>query len=156
MADSENVSRLRELAVYGKEYRETNEYEYLGAPLELCIGPLDDQYLIPFLAVLEERFGMDIEDAEEEIEEARDEDGDIDASEVDAEFVRLMADAAIEGIDTSEADAEGEDEEGLREIFGISDDDEANIGLVGGMTLEIAQDVLSISEDADAAEKFRR
>ena len=156
MTDETNLSRLREMAVYGKEYSETNEYDYFGGTLELAANPLEDEFLIPFTAILEERFEIeDVDEASEEIENAREE-GDIDPSKVDVEFVHLMAEVCVEGVDTSEGDAEGEDEEGLEEIFGISENEEENIGLVGGLTLEVSQDILDISSDAESAESFRR
>lgn len=153
---SENMSRLREMATYGREYSETNSYEYFGGELSLSVSPLNDETLIPFSAILEEKFEIDdIDEASEEIDDARSE-GDIDPSKVDSSFVKLMADVCVEGVNTDEADAEGEDEAGLEEIFGVSNDEDANIGLVGGMTMEVAQDILDISSDAESAESFRR
>lgn len=151
-----NVSRMKELALRGKEYREEKTYEYFGESMTLVIGPLEDEVLIPITGALQSKFGLDIEEASEEIDESRGEEGDIDPGKLDADFVRLMARAAIEGIDRTQGDAEGADEEELRQIFGISDDDEENIGLRGGLTLEIAQDVMDMSDDEEAAEKFRR
>lgn len=152
----ENISRLREMATYGREYSEINEYEYFGGELALSVSPLDDEILIPFSAVLEEKFEIDdIEEASDEIDDAREE-GDIDPSKVDASFVNLMADVCVHGVNTDEGDAEGETEQGLKEIFGVADNEEDNIGLVGGMTLEVSQDILDISSDAESAESFRR
>lgn len=147
---------MKELAIRGKDYREEKEYDYFGESMTLVIGPLEDKKLIPITGALQSKFGMDIDDAAEEIEESRDSSGDIDPAKLDADFVALMARAAIEGIDTTEGDAEGADEQELREIFGIADDDEDNIGLRNGLTLEIAQDILDISDDEESAEKFRR
>lgn len=155
MSDT-NVSRLKEMAIRGKEYREEKEYDYFGETMDLVLGPLADEKLIPITGALQSKFGMDIEEASEEIEESRNEEGDIDPGKLDKEFVHLMARAAIEGIDQGEGAAEGADEEELEQIFGISDDDAENIGLRGGLTLEIAQDVLDLSDDEDSAEKFRR
>lgn len=155
MSDT-NVSRLKEMAIRGKEYREEKEYDYFGETMDLVLGPLADERLIPITGALQSKFGMDIEEASEEIEESRNEEGDIDPGKLDKEFVHLMARAAIEGIDQDEGAAEGADEEELEQIFGISDDDAENIGLRGGLTLEIAQDVLDLSDDEDSAEKFRR
>ena len=156
MTGDTNISRLREMAVYGRDYSETNEYEYFGGTLELSVSPLVDEFLIPFSAVLEEKFEIeDIEEASGEIDDAREE-GDIDPSKVDKSFVQLMTKVCVEGVNTDAGDAEGETEDGLREIFGIADDDSENIGLVGGMTLEVAQDILDVSSDAESAESFRR
>jgi len=155
MSDKANIPRLKELAIRGKEYREENEYEYFGETMRLGIGPLEDQRLIPITGTLQSKFGMDIEDATEEIEESR-EGGDIDPAKLDQEFVVLMARAAIEGIDQSMCDADGMSDEEMEQVFGIFDDEEENIGLRDGLTLEIAQDVLDISDDDEKAENFRR
>lgn len=152
--DSTNISRLREMAVRGREYSELNEYETFGETVELSLSSLEDEVLIPVAAVLEDKFQMDVDTASEEIEDSRDAGGDIDPAQMDAELVRLMAKVAVHGVNTDEGDAEGEDEDGLKQIFGIAEED--NIGLRGGMTLEVAQDVLNISSDEEAAESFRR
>jgi hypothetical protein len=156
-SDTANLSRLREMAVRGRDYRTTNEYDYFGESMELAIGPLEDDILLPIAGMLEDRFGYDeIDEAAEEIEESRDEQGDIDPASLDEEFVHLMAQVCVHGIDTTQAAAEGETEAGLREILGIADNEEENIGFRRGLTLEISQDVLNISSDAEDAEKFRR
>jgi hypothetical protein len=144
------------MAVKGKNYREEYELEYFGETGTLVLKPLVDEVLIPLAAILEDKFEMDVDDAREELDEAKDESGNIDPSRLDKEFVRLMADAAVNGISTEEGAAAGESKEGLREIFGIADDEDENIGFGGGKTLEIAEAVLDISSDADSAEKFRR
>lgn len=157
MSDENNFSRLRELALRGKEYRNVHEYEYLGEDIELSLGPLEDKVLIPVAGVLEAEFGMeDVDEASEEIDESRSEEGDIDPSSLDEEFVLLMARVGFHGIDTEEKDAAGMTDESLRQVLGIADDEDENIGLVNGFTLEIAQDVLDISSDSESAEKFRR
>jgi hypothetical protein len=156
MSNSVNLSRLREMAVKGKNYREEYELDYFGETATLVLKSLVDEVLIPVAAILEDKFDMDVDEAREELDDAKDESGSIDPSQLDAEFVRLMADVAVNGIDREEGAAAGESKEGVREIFGIAEDDEENIGLRGGKTLEIAEAVLDISSDADSAEKFRR
>lgn len=145
------------MAIRGKEYSEIREYDYISGDMELSLSPLIDEVLLPIVAVLEEKFGIeDVEEASEEIDEARGEDGDIDPAEVDEDFVALMGKVCVEGINTDEADGEGASEEELRQVVGISDDEDENVGLIGGFTLEIAQDILDLSSDADTAENFRR
>jgi len=97
--DEPNISRLKEMAIRGKEYREQNEYDYFGETLTLELGAISDQKLIPITGKLQAKFGMDLEDASEEIEESRDDAGDIDPAKLDEDFVQLMALAAYEGID---------------------------------------------------------
>lgn len=155
--ETPDIGRLKEMAIRGKDYRETNEYEYFGETLTLCLQALADGKLIPITGALQSKFGMDLEEASEEIEESReDEGGDIDPAKLDEDFVKLMAKAALEGIDRTEADAKGLSEEDVREVLGIAENDEDNIGLRNGLTLEISQDVLDIADDDENAEKFRR
>lgn len=153
-----NISKLRELATRGKAYREDFEVDYIGETIELVLKPVISNRFLPIAAVLEEKMEMDAEEAQERLEEGKEvgDDESIDASNFDQEFVKLMSELAIRGIDTNGGFAEGEDEDGLREIFAISDDEEENIGMIGGVVLEIAERVLSISSDAEKAESFRR
>ena len=156
-SDSVNISKLRELALRGKNYREEMEVEYVGETLDLCIKPIIGLDFMPIAAYLEDKLEMDADEAQEKLEQEREsgDDGSIDPSNFDREFCEVMSKVAVLGIATDEGDAAGEDEEGLREIFGISEDGD-NIGLIGGTTLLIAERVLDISSDAEKAEKFRR
>jgi hypothetical protein len=151
-----NTSRLRGMATRGKEYREDFETEYMGETMELVLKPVISKRFLPIAALLEAKMDMDEEDAQELLEEEADEDGSIDPSNFDEEFVSIMSELAVRGIDLEAGYAEGETEDGLREIFAISDDEDENIGLIGGVVLEIAEAVLSISSDAEKAESFQR
>lgn len=144
-----NISRLREMAVRGKNYRETMEFEYYDETLELVVRPLTDAEFLPIAAFLEDRLDLDPEEAREQIEDEREDNDDsgIDPSNFNKEFVEIMQEAAVMGIDATDGAAEGEDEDGLREIVKM---------LQGGATLIIAEKVLEISSDAEAAESFRR
>jgi hypothetical protein len=160
-ADSEdnvNISRLRNLATRGKEYREDFETEYVGETMNLQLQPVISKRFLPIAAMLEDKMDMDAEEAQERLEEEKEDgdDPDIDPANFDEEFVMIMSELAVRGIDPEAGDAEGEDEDGLREIFAISDSEDENIGLIGGVVLQIAERVLSISSDADKAESFRR
>lgn len=150
-----NISKLREMALRGDNYREVMEFTYYGETEDLYVGPLADPQFLPIAALLEERMDMDPEEAQEALEEEKDPDtGVIDASQFDEEFVAIMGEAAVMGIDRSQGIAHGETEQGIREILGLTDD--GGIGLQGGKTLEIAERVLSMSSDAETAESFRR
>ncbi len=153
--DNVNVSKLRELATRGKSYREDFETTYRGEPLELELKPVISKKFLPIAAMLEAKMDMDADDAQERLEDEK-EDGSIDPSEFDQEFIAIMSELAVLGIDLNAGFAEGETVEGLREIFAISDDEDENIGLIGGVVLEIAERILSISSDAEKAESFRR
>jgi hypothetical protein len=115
---------------------------------ELYVRPLTDEEFLPIAAFLENRLDLDPEEAQEALEDGKDEDGDsIDPSQFDEDFVEIMHKAASMGIDTSQGIAEGEDEEGVEEIIKM---------LQGGKSLVIAERVLEISSNADKAEAFRR
>ena len=143
-----NISKLREMALRGDDYRETIDFEYYGEEGELIVRPLTDEEFLPIAAFLEDRLDLDPEEAQEALEEGKDEeDNTIDPGQFDEDFVAIMHEAAIFGIDTTEGIAEGEDEEGVKEIVKM---------LQGGKSLIIAERVLEISSDADKAEQFRR
>lgn len=143
-----NISRLREMALRGDQYRSTIEFTYYDMEGELYVRPLTDEEFLPIAAFLEDRLDLDPEEAQEALEEGKDEDaGTIDPSQFDQEFVEIMHQAAVMGIDNSKGIAEGEDDEGVKEIVKM---------LQGGKSLVIAERVLEISSDAEKAETFRR
>lgn len=144
-----NISKLRELALRGKNYREEITVDYLGEELTLYVKALTDGQFLPIAAYLDDKLDMDTDEAKEALEEDQESDDNqgIDPSNFDAEFVGIMQKAAVYGIDTEQGDAEGmtEDEvEGTVEM------------LMGGKSLEIAERVMAISSDAEKAESFRR
>ncbi|QIR31063.1 putative tail assembly chaperone protein [Halorubrum virus Hardycor2] len=144
-----NISKLRELALRGKNYREKFETSYLGESLTLYLKPLTDLEFLPIAAFLEDKLEMDTEEAKERIEEEREagDDDSIDIANFDKEFVGIMQEAAAKGVDTTQGDAEGLEDEMVLET--IRD-------LIGGKSIEIAERVLDISSNAEDAEKFRR
>jgi hypothetical protein len=144
-----NISKLKELALRGKNYREEIEIKYLGETLSLFVKPLTDLEFLPIAAFLEEKLDMDAEEAKEKIEEEREsgEDESIDASNFDREFVAIMQEAAAKGVDNTQGDAEGLDEDEVLETIQM---------LMGGKSIELAERVLDISSNAEDAKKFRR
>ncbi|UBF21387.1 tail assembly chaperone [Halorubrum virus HRTV-21] len=132
-----NISKLRELALRGKNYREEFETNYLGETLTLYLKPLTDLEFLPIAAFLEEKLDMDTEEAKERIEEEREagDDDSIDITNFDKEFVGIMQEAAAKGVDNTQGDAEGLDDELVLET--IRD-------LIGGKSIEIAERVLDI------------
>lgn len=145
---STNISRLREMALRGDDFRDTIDFTYYEMEGELYVRPLTDIEFLPIAAFLENTLDMDAEEAQEALEEGKDETDDtIDPSQFDEDFVEIMHDAAILGIDTEQGIAEGEDHEGVKEIIKM---------LQGGKSLIIAERVLEISSDAESAEAFRR
>lgn len=143
-----NMSRLREMALRGDQFRSEIEFTYYDLEGTLYVRPLTDEEFLPIAAFLEDRLDLDPEEAAEALDEGKDdEDGTIDPGQFDAEFVQIMHSAASMGIDTTQGIAEGEDEEGVQEIIKM---------LQGGKSLVIAERVLEISSDADKADQFRR
>jgi hypothetical protein len=143
-----NISRLREMALRGDQFRDAIDFTYYDMEGELYVRPLTDEEFLPIAAFLENRLDLDPEEAQEALEDGKDEEaGTIDPGQFDEAFVEIMHEAAVMGIDTSQGIAEGEDEEGVQEIVKM---------LQGGKSLIIAERVLEISSDADKAEAFRR
>lgn len=143
-----NISRLREMALKGDQFRSTIDFTYYDEEGELFVQPLTDEQFLPIAAFLENRLDLDPEEAQEALEDGKDEeDGTIDPGQFDEDFVEIMHKAASLGIDTTQGIAEGEDEEGVMEIIKM---------LQGGKSLVIAERVLEISSDADKAQTFRR
>jgi hypothetical protein len=146
--DSPNISRLREMALRGDDYRSMIEFTYYDMEGELYVRPLNDLEFLPIAAKLEDRLDMDTDEAKAALEDGKDEaEETIDPSQFDKAFVKIMHEAAEIGIDTTQGLAEGEDEEGVGEIVAM---------LQGGKSLIIAERVLEISSDADKAQTFRR
>jgi hypothetical protein len=144
-------SRFRQIAIKGDRYREENDYPYFGETLTLSLKPVKEGDLLPLQTLLMEKLGMDLDDADEKIDNAK-------PSDLDAEFVRIMQEIAVFGIDRFNADAKGMSEDDVREVLdvGVEEDEDGDVvGLVGGLSLEIAQDVIGISQDTEGAEKFR-
>lgn len=143
-----NISRLREMALKGDQFRDSIEFTYYDEEGDLFVRPLTDEEFLPIAAFLENRLDIDPEEAQEALDEGKDEAGDsIDPGQFDQAFVEIMHQAAIKGIDTDQGIAEGEDETGVEEIVTM---------LQGGKSLIIAERVLEISSDAESAEAFRR
>jgi hypothetical protein len=143
-----NISRLREMAIKGDQFRSSIDFTYYEMEGELFVRPLTDEEFLPIAAFLEERLDLDPEEAQEALDEGKDEaEETIDPGQFDEAFVEIMHEAAVLGIDTTQGIAEGEDEEGVKEIVKM---------LQGGKSLIIAERVLEISSDADKAETFRR
>jgi len=157
-SDRVNYSKLREMALRGEKYRDVIEdFTYYGLTGDLYVRPLTDPEFLPIAAMLEDRLDMDPEEAQEALEKEQKPDGTINASKFDREFVEIMAEAAVMGIDRTQGLAKDETEEGVREIFGIGGaSGQEGIGLQGGKTLVIAERVQSISSDAEKAKSFRR
>ena len=79
-----NISKLREMALRGDDFRDVIEFEYYGLEGDLYVRPLTDLEFVPIAGFLEDRLGLDPEEAQEALEEGRDEETDtIDPSQFD-------------------------------------------------------------------------
>lgn len=142
-----NIAKLRELAVRGKDYREDYEVEYYGESATFALRPLVDIEFLPIAAFLEDKLGLDAEEAQEMVEEEReDNEGNVDPSNFDREFVEIMQKAAIQGLTSGPDCDEPEREEVRTQVESLQ----------GGKSLEIAERVLDVSSDAESAKSFRR
>ncbi len=145
MSDNTPDSKLYEMVVRGKNYRETYELDMFGETVEVILRPLPDKLFIPLTGRLEAKFDMDEEEAIEAIEESKDggDDDMVDVSDFDDEFVALMQEAAVAGI--------------VGKDMGHTDDEVAWMvdNMVGGFSVEIGGAVLELSGDILDAERFR-
>lgn len=144
--DPTDIPKFRLMGMQGEEYREEMEFAYYAMEGVLLLKPLADPQFLPIAAALQQKMGIDAEEAQEMMEDEKDETGSIDASQFDEDFVTIMHEAATMGIARDGGIAEGMDEEGVREVVQ---------GLQGGKSLEIAERVLDISSDPEGAESFR-
>lgn len=147
------------MAKRGRKYREDRELELYGEDTRVQIKPLVDGEFLPLMGFIMRHFDVDPEEirgenssevAKEKIDEARDEDGDVDPRKLDTEFVeRMQDDAAIKGLTADY------DEDGNRHPFSDEEAEEFVKGLHGGQSIELAYEVLELSGDIREAEKFR-
>lgn len=150
-------SRLHEMAALGKEYREDMELEVFGDEIRIEHRALPDREFLPILASIADAIGLEagtsseeaIEEAMEEVDDARDEQGNIDITQLNEEFVGLAQGAAAKGI-TAAYDEDGEKAE-------IDEEEALNLmeDLVGGLSVEIGMRVLDTAGSVRDAELFR-
>lgn len=150
-ADSEeapkSLAQLKELMLRGRNYREETVVEIFGGHVTLVYKPIPDEIYIPLLTRMQEKAGMDEDEAKELIEEKLDEaDGeaaDIDLDGVDEEFMELMKAVVHQGIAVEEMDGD------------LADLEDALADAVGGYYLEWAFDIMELTGNLTDAEQFR-
>lgn len=157
-------SKLLEMAIRGKEFRDEFEIELYGEPVTAVIRPLVDDEFLPIMGFLADHFDVDFEDredledgskTEEVMDQARDQvdeaevDGQIDPSQMDDEFVDILQTAAVLGLEGA-LDVEGEYVDHNRE-----EAEQIVSSLMGGHSIELGFKILEISGDVDDATKFR-
>lgn len=146
MTIDKGKSKVHELLYKGAEYREDFDFELYGEEVTVIIRPLPDPEFLPLIAVLDDRFDIDedveqaeaVDEARDKIEEARD-DGEIDVSEMDEEFVAVMQNAAARGLEGTY------DDDGERVDIGDSEAEEMVKAMTGGTSIELAARVLELS-----------
>lgn len=154
---TEHKTRLHEAVALGKHYREDMELDVFGDTLRIEHRALPDEEFLPILADLAGELDLDvgtssdeaIEEAMEEVDEARDEEGNIDITQLSDEFVALAQKAGARGI-TAAYDEDGEKVE-------IEEEESAELleGMVGGISVEIGMRVLDTAGGVRDAELFR-
>lgn len=137
----EQLSKFRELGLRGSSYRERKAIDLYGEELEIVLKPIIDEDYYGLM------FSLDIDEdmVDGAMEDAENDDGEVDPEMLDDSMITMLQEAAIMGID---AEAMDETEEGIREIV-------KNI-LVGGKSLEIGSAVIELTDAMGEAEKFRR
>lgn len=150
-------SKLTEMVVRGKNYREDEEIELFGEDVRVVLRPLVDDDFLPISAFLANHLDMDMEEADDavseaidEVEEAREEGetDEVDVGKLDEEFVAAMQRAARLGIAGSYSEDGEKLEHSQEETDFIVDN------MVGGASVEIGGRVLELSGDVRDAEKF--
>lgn len=158
MTETRSQSKLQEMVIRGKDYREDYEFEMFGEEVTGVIRPLPDKEFLPLAAFLADHFDMDADDLNEdevvdeaidEIEEAREDGGDIDVSKLDEEFVATMQSAAILGLEG------GYDDAGNYVEYSEADVEEIVTNMIGGYSVELGGEVLDLSGNVRDADRFR-
>lgn len=144
---------LYELCKLGDEYRKEFNFEMFGKDTSVTIKPLIDKEAIPYSTKLQAKFGADskdeaLDEAEEYVESAKDEDGEIDMNEVDADFMEIMEDVYADGVcaDLTWPDEDSQEAEERKEFVKERSRD--------GAVIEIAMEVLDLSGTLEDALKF--
>ena len=151
----ERVYDLHELMTRGADYREKREFELFGKKTEIWMKPMVDEVNIPLSAMLHLKFDMDVEEAREHVEEQRDDEGEIDVSAMDDEFVEIMKRAARESVDYEK---NGWTEEQFHEMFGnpdAADEEDRRTKSIGGVVVEIGMEGFELAGTLDDAKLFR-
>lgn len=154
-------SKLHEMVVRGTNFKEDFEFELYGEDVTVILQPLVDDEFLPIAAYMAEHLDFDEEqidgddavskslDRIEEAKEDAEEEGEIDVTKLDDEFVAVMQEAARYGV------YGGYDEDG--EVVEHDDEEIEFIvqNMMGGASVELGGRVLEISGDIRDAEKFR-
>lgn len=135
---------LLALSMQGTAYRETREYDYLNHTVSVTYRPIPDPISIPLTFELQSKLGITMDDARDQVEDAREEDGTIDQAELDEELVNILIRAARYSLDCEENDWSGEDLDRL--VHSTFD----------GLIVELGMDAIEVSGTLAEAEEFRR
>lgn len=154
---TKSESVLMEMAVLGDEYRENEELEIYGEEVTVRLKPLDDKKFLPILSFIADHFDIDMSedddfDSEEAVQENLDEvseEDELDVSKFDEEFIDTMQLAAVLGVDGAY------DEDGNFVKHSKEDNKKLVKKLMGGESLKLGREVLSVTGDARDAEAFR-
>lgn len=154
---TEQKTKLHEMVALGKNYREDMEIDVFGGTVKIEHRALPDKEFLPLLSDLAETLDMEmdvsseevIDEATEEIEEARDEEGNIDITQLDDQFVDIAQEAAARGITAAY------DEDGEKRALEKEETEGLLADMVGGLSVEIGMVVLDTAGGVRDAELFR-
>ncbi len=141
-----------ELMKLGSEYRKDYTLTVFGQDTSVTIRPLIDEESIPYSVQLQKKFGVDskdeaLEEAEEYVEEARDEDG-IDMSEIDSDFIEIMKDVYDDGHCPELTWPDKSEEEREERAEFVRDNS------MDGAVIDISMEILDLSGTMEDALKF--
>lgn len=151
MSEDKDEWDLYELCKLGDDYRKDHGFEMFGKPTSVVIKPLPDKESIPISTKLQAKFGLDDDDdaiqaAQEEVDEARDEAGEIDMSELDDDFMDIMEDTYEKGVCADETWPDEDNADERKEFVKQKSRD--------GAVVEIAMEILELSGTLEDALKF--
>lgn len=144
---------LYELCKLGDDYRKEYGFEMFGKPTSVTIKPLIDKEAIPHSTKLQAKFEADdreeaLDEAEEYVDSAKDESGEIDMEEVDKDFMAIMEDVYEDGV-CAELTWDDVDEQEAQERKEFVKERSRD-----GAVIEIAMEILDLSGTLEDALKF--
>jgi hypothetical protein len=154
-ANDENrpQSKLLEMCIRGRDYREDHDVEMFGETTTIRFRPLLDPDFLAISTFMKEHLDLDVDEdaveaAEERIDEARTKAGEIDLNRLDREFVLKLQEAMVLGVTGSLSD-DGEFVEHSEA------DNQTLLQMVGGYSVELGMIALDVSGNVRDATNFR-
>jgi hypothetical protein len=144
---------LYELVKLGDDYRKDYSLTVFGKNTSVTIRPLIDEESIPYSVRLQDKFGAEdrdeaLEEAEDYVKEAKDDEGAINMSEVDDEFINIMKEVYDDGVCPEKTWPDKSPEEAKKRANFVKNRS------MGGAVIDIAMEILDLSGTMEDALKF--